>query len=69
MIFGNTIPASTTVVTPRGMLIRKIHCQPKKSINQPPRIGPQIGASSVGTFIKASNLPTRFGPAAGVRMV
>ncbi|SLJ47373.1 Uncharacterised protein [Mycobacteroides abscessus subsp. abscessus] len=34
---------------PIGRLIRKIQCQLNASISQPPRIGPVIGPSSIGT--------------------
>ena len=54
---------------PIGTLIRKIQCQEAMSISQPPRIGPKIGPSSIGTPRIAITRPSRSGPAARVRIV
>ena len=54
---------------PIGTLIRKIQCQLAASISQPPRIGPQIGPSSIGTPSTAITRPMRCGPAARVMIV
>ncbi len=54
---------------PIGTLIRKIQCQLALEINQPPRIGPRIGPSSIGTPRMAIRRPIRAGPAARVMMV
>ena len=54
---------------PIGTLIRKIQCQLKWSISQPPRIGPKIGPSSIGTPRMAISRPIRAGPAARVMIV
>jgi hypothetical protein len=49
--------------------MKKIQRQEKSSTSQPPRIGPKIGPSSIGTPITAITRPTRCGPAARVRIV
>ena len=54
---------------PIGTLIRKIQCHEATSISQPPRIGPKIGPSSIGTPRIAITRPSRSGPAARVRIV
>ena len=54
---------------PIGTLIKKIQCQLAAWISQPPRIGPPIGPSSIGTPSTAITRPTRSGPAARVMMV
>ncbi len=54
---------------PIGTLIRKIQCQLAMPISQPPRIGPAIGPSSMGTPRTAITRPTRSGPAARVMIV
>ena len=54
---------------PSGTLIRKIQCQLAISISQPPRIGPRIGPSSIGTPRIAISRPIRCGPAARVMIV
>ena len=54
---------------PIGRLIRKIQCQLSESISRPPRIGPKIGPSSIGTPSTAITRPIRSGPAARVRIV
>jgi hypothetical protein len=56
-------------MTPRGRLIRKIQCQLATSISQPPRIGPRMGPSSIGTPRTAISRPIRCGPAARVMIV
>jgi hypothetical protein len=50
-------------------LIRKIQCQDATSISQPPRIGPKMGPSSMGTPRIAMRRPIRAGPAARVMIV
>ena len=52
-----------------GTLMKKIQRQEKSSTSQPPRIGPKIGPSSIGTPITAMTRPTRSVPAARVRIV
>ena len=54
---------------PTGTLIRKIQCQLATSISHPPRIGPRIGPSSIGTPRIAIRRPIRCGPAARVMIV
>ncbi len=54
---------------PIGRLMKKIQRQEKSSTSQPPRIGPRIGPSIIGTPMMAMTRPTRPGPAARVRMV
>ena len=54
---------------PIGRLIRKIQCHDALSISQPPRIGPRIGPSSIGTPRMAISRPIRSGPAARVMIV
>ena len=54
---------------PIGRLIRKIQCQEADWISQPPRIGPAIGPSSIGTPSTAITRPTLVGPAACVMIV
>ena len=49
--------------------MKKIQRQDAASTSQPPRIGPKIGPSSIGTPITAITRPTRCGPAARVRIV
>ncbi len=49
--------------------MRKIQCQLAMSMSQPPRIGPKIGPSSIGTPSTAITRPTRSGPAARVMIV
>ena len=50
---------------PIGRLIRKIQCQLKESIIQPPRIGPKIGPSSIGMPSTAITRPIRRAGGAG----
>ncbi len=66
---GSAHNAYSTATVPIGTLIRKIQCQDATSISQPPRIGPKIGPSSMGTPRIAMSLPIRAGPAARVMMV
>ena len=54
---------------PSGTLIRKIQCQLAISMSQPPRMGPRIGPSSIGTPRMAISRPIRCGPAALVMIV
>ena len=54
---------------PIGRLMKKIQRQEALSTSQPPRIGPRIGPSSIGTPMIAITRPTRCGPAARVRIV
>ena len=54
---------------PIGRLMKKIQCQLATSISQPPRIGPAIGPSSIGTPRTAITRPIRAGPAALVMIV
>ena len=49
--------------------MRKIQCQLAASISQPPRIGPPIGPSSIGTPSIAISRPIRCGPAALVMII
>ena len=49
--------------------MKKIQRHEKSSTSQPPRIGPQIGPSIIGTPMIAMTRPTRCGPAARVRIV
>ena len=67
--FGSTLAAYSSAPRPIGTLIRKIQCQLATSISQPPRIGPKIGPSSMGTPSTAITRPTRSGPAARVMIV
>ena len=55
--------------SPIGRLMKKIQRQETSSTSQPPRIGPRIGPSSIGTPMIAITRPTRCGPAARVRIV
>ena len=66
---GRMKNAAANAMMPIGTLIRKIQCQLAASISQPPRIGPQIGPSSIGTPSTAITRPTRCGPAAWVMIV
>ena len=50
--------SATTAI---GTLMKKIQRQEKSSTSQPPRIGPKIGPSSIGTPITAITRPTRCG--------
>ena len=54
---------------PIGTLMRKIQCQLATSMSQPPRMGPKIGPSSIGTPRIAMSRPIRAGPAARVMIV
>ena len=54
---------------PIGTLMRKIQCQLATSMSQPPRMGPKIGPSSIGTPRIAISRPIRAGPAARVMIV
>ena len=54
---------------PSGMFTRKIQCHEAMSISQPPRMGPKIGPSSIGTPSTAITRPIRCGPAARVMIV
>ena len=54
---------------PIGRLMKKIQRHEAASTSQPPRIGPRIGPSSIGTPMIAMTRPTRCGPAARVRIV
>ena len=54
---------------PIGRLMKKIQRHEAASTSQPPRIGPMIGPSSIGTPMIAITRPTRCGPAARVRIV
>ena len=54
---------------PIGMLIKKTQCHEAISINQPPRIGPMMGPSSIGMPSTAMTEPTRSGPAARVMII
>ncbi len=67
--FGSTRNEYSSAPAPIGTLIRNIQCQLAMSISQPPRIGPAIGPSSIGTPSTAITRPTRSGPAARVMMV
>lgn len=69
MVAGNTIAARTMVSSPIGTLIRKIHRQLEVSISQPPRIGPPIGASSIGMLRIDIRRPSRAGPASRVKIM
>ena len=66
---GKTMAANTIASTPMGRLIRKIHGQLYVSISQPPRMGPEMGPSSIGIPSTAISRPSRLGPASRVRMV
>ena len=67
--FGSARSAYTAATRPIGTLMRKIQCQLALWISQPPRIGPAIGPSSMGTPRIAMRRPIRFGPAALVMIV
>ena len=67
--FGSTRSAATMAMSPIGRLIRKIQCQVVAWMSQPPRIGPPIGPSSIGTPSTDITRPIRSGPAARVIMV
>ena len=60
---------ATSAAMPIGMLMKKIQRHEKSSTSQPPRIGPRIGPSIIGTPMIAITRPTRCGPAARVRIV
>ncbi len=49
--------------------MKKIQRQDTWSTRKPPRIGPRIGPSSIGTPTIAMTRPTRAGPAVRVRIV
>ena len=66
---GSVKNAYARATTPIGRLMRKIQCQLKWSMSQPPRIGPKIGPSSIGMPRTAMSRPIRFGPAARVMIV
>ena len=57
------------MTSPIGRLIRKIHRQLEVSISQPPRIGPAIGASSIGMLMIDIRRPSRPGPASRVMIM
>ena len=61
--------ASVSAAMPIGRLMKKIQRQETSSTSQPPRIGPRIGPSSIGTPMMLMTRPTRPGPAARVRIV
>ena len=63
------MPAATNAASPTGRLIKKIHLQLEVSISQPPRIGPAIGASSIGMLKIDINRPRRPGPASRVMIM
>lgn len=67
--FGSSRHDSSSVTTPIGTLMKKIQRQLTASTSQPPRIGPPIGPSSIGTPSTAITRPIRCGPAARVRIV
>ncbi len=69
MVFGKITMAATRATAPIGTLIKKIQCQLAASINHPPRIGPLIGPSNIGTPRTAMTRPIRSGPAARVMIV
>ena len=56
-------------MSPIGRLIRKIHLQLEVSMSQPPRIGPPIGASSMGMLRIDIRRPSRRGPASRVKIM
>ena len=67
--FASTRHAAISATMPIGTLMMKIQCQLATSISQPPRIGPAIGPSSIGTPSTAITRPIRCGPAARVMIV
>src|SRR3954454_24077425 len=66
---GRTRSDSASAAIPTGMLMKKIQRHETSSTSQPPRIGPTIGPSSIGTPMMLITRPTRCGPAARVRIV
>ena len=54
---------------PIGTLMKKIQRQEASSTSQPPRIGPMIGAISIGTPRMPMTRPMRCGPAFLVMIV
>ena len=54
---------------PIGTLMKKTQRQLTASTSQPPRIGPPIGPSSIGTPSTDITRPIRSGPAVWVRIV
>src|SRR5690349_21978570 len=66
---ASTRQAAISATMPIGTLMKKIQCQLAVSISQPPRIGPKIGPSSMGTPSTAITRPIRCGPAAWVMIV
>ena len=54
---------------PIGTLMKKIQRQDALSTSHPPRIGPRIGAISIGTPRTPMTRPMRFGPAFLVMIV
>jgi hypothetical protein len=67
--FSSTMKARVTARMPIGTLIRKIQRQETSSTSQPPRIGPMIGAISIGTPRMPITRPIRLGPAFLVMIV
>src|SRR5581483_1829474 len=66
---GRTRSEAIRAQIPIGTLMKKIQRQDTSATSQPPRIGPRIGPSSIGTPMMLITRPIRFGPAARVRMV
>ena len=56
------------MASPIGTLMKKIHFQLAVSMSQPPRIGPAMGASSIGMLMIDISRPSRRGPASRVMM-
>ncbi len=66
---SSTIWPSTNARIPIGTLMKKIHRHETSSTSQPPRIGPTIGATSIGTPSTPMIRPMRCGPALRVVIV
>src|ERR1700742_5053413 len=60
---SSTISARMKATTPMGTLMKKIQRQEALSTSQPPRIGPMMGAISIGTPRMPMTRPMRLGPA------
>ena len=66
---SSTIWARMNARIPIGRLMKKIQRQETSSTSQPPRIGPRIGAISIGTPSTPITRPIRCGPAFLVMIV
>ncbi len=58
---SSLMSARTKATIPIGTLMKKIQRQETSSTSQPPRIGPMIGAISIGTPRMPMTRPMRWG--------